>query len=140
VIDQTDQADLSLAHYLGRMVQITELEHVVYEWLERHPIAISPIASMPAFPVGTETLTMDGQEYEEIDLFSLSTYPNAMALPAAAVPITRSEDGLPVAVQVIGRRGREMEVLAVAKKLEAAFGGWMDPDETAAEAATGAAA
>jgi Asp-tRNA(Asn)/Glu-tRNA(Gln) amidotransferase A subunit family amidase len=135
VIGATEEADLGLAHYLGRMVEITELEHIVYEWLERHPIAISPIASMPAFPVGTETLTMDGQEYEEIDLFSLSTYANAMALPAAAVPITRSEEGLPVAVQVIGRRGREMEVLAVAKKLEAAFGGWMDPDRTAAQAA-----
>jgi Asp-tRNA(Asn)/Glu-tRNA(Gln) amidotransferase A subunit family amidase len=139
VIGATEEADLGLAHYLGRMVQVTELEHVVYEWLERHPIAISPIASLPAFPVGTETLTIDGQEYEEIDLFSLSTYVNAMALPAAAVPITRSEDGLPVAVQVIGRRGREMEVLAVAKKLERAFGGWMDPDATAAEAAGAAA-
>jgi Asp-tRNA(Asn)/Glu-tRNA(Gln) amidotransferase A subunit family amidase len=89
---------------------------------------------MPAFPVGTETLTIDGTEYDEIDFFSLSTYVNAMALPAAAVPITRSEEGLPVAVQVIGRRGHEMQVLAVAKKLEAAFGGWMDPDEKAAEA------
>ena len=136
VIGATDEADLGLAHYLGRMVQITELEHVVYEWLERHPIAISPIASIPAFPVGTETLTIDGQEYEEIDLFSLSTYVNAMALPAAAVPVTRTDEGLPVGVQVIGRRGREMEVLAVAKKLERAFGGWMDPDVTAAEAAT----
>jgi len=139
VIGRTDEADLGLAHYLGRMVEITELEHVVYEWLERHPIAISPVASLPAFPVGTETLTIDGQEYEEIDLFSLSTYVNAMALPAAAVPITRSDGGLPVAVQVIGRRGHEMEVLAVAKKLERAFGGWMDPDETAAEAAGAAA-
>jgi Asp-tRNA(Asn)/Glu-tRNA(Gln) amidotransferase A subunit family amidase len=139
VIGRTDEANLGLAHYLGRMVEITELEHVVYEWLERHPIAISPVASLPAFPVGTETLTIDGQEYEEIDLFSLSTYVNAMALPAAAVPITRSDGGLPVAVQVIGRRGHEMEVLAVAKKLERAFGGWMDPDETAAEAAGAAA-
>jgi amidase len=135
VIGETDQADLGLAHYLGRMVQVTELEHVVYAWLERYPIAISPIASLPAFPLGTETLTIDGREYEEIDLFSLSTYVNAMALPAAAVPITHSGEGLPVAVQVIGRRGREMEVLAVARKLEAAFGGWMDPDEAAAEAA-----
>jgi Asp-tRNA(Asn)/Glu-tRNA(Gln) amidotransferase A subunit family amidase len=139
VLGRAAEADLGLAHYLGRMVEVTELEHVVYEWLERHPIAISPIASMPAFPVGTETLTIDGQEYEEIDLFSLSTYANAIALPAAAVPITRSEDGLPVAVQVIGRRGREMEVLAMAKKLERAFGGWMDPDATAAEAAGTAA-
>jgi Asp-tRNA(Asn)/Glu-tRNA(Gln) amidotransferase A subunit family amidase len=134
VIGETESADLGLAHYLGQMVRVTELEHVVYEWLERHPIAISPVASLPAFPVGTEVLTIEGAEYQEIDLFSLSTYANAMALPAAAVPITRSDEGLPVAVQVIGRRGRELEVLAVARKLEEAFGGWLDPDVTAAKA------
>jgi Asp-tRNA(Asn)/Glu-tRNA(Gln) amidotransferase A subunit family amidase len=132
---RTADADLSLAHYLGRMVQITELQHAVYAWLERHPIAISPVAALPAFPLGSETLTVEGDEYDVIDLFSLSTYVNAMALPAAAVPVTRSADGLPVAVQVIGRQGREMEVLAVAKELEQAFGGWMDPDETAAQTA-----
>lgn len=136
LLARTSEPDLSLAHYLGRMVEITELQHVVYEWLERHPIAISPIAALPAFPVGTETLNVDGQAYDEIDFFSLSTYVNAMALPAAAVPITRSEDGLPVGVQVIGRRGREMQVLAIARKLEAAFGGWIDPEEAAAAAAT----
>ena len=32
-------------------------------------------------------LEIDGQEYEEIDLFSMSTYVNAMSLPAAAVPV-----------------------------------------------------
>jgi Asp-tRNA(Asn)/Glu-tRNA(Gln) amidotransferase A subunit family amidase len=131
LLERTSEPDSSLAHYLGRMVEVTELQHVVYEWLERHPIAISPVAALPAFPVGTETLTVDGQEYDEIDFFSLSTFVNAMALPAAAVPVTRSSDGLPVAVQVIGRRGREMQVLAVARQLEAAFGGWLDPDVSA---------
>jgi Asp-tRNA(Asn)/Glu-tRNA(Gln) amidotransferase A subunit family amidase len=135
LLEQTAEADLTLAHYLRRMVEVTELQHTVYAWLERHPIAISPVAALPAFALGTETLRVGGEDYEEIDFFSLSTYVNAMALPAAAVPITRSEDGLPVAVQVIGRRGREMQVLAVARKLEAAFGGWMDPDESAARAA-----
>jgi Asp-tRNA(Asn)/Glu-tRNA(Gln) amidotransferase A subunit family amidase len=132
LLEGTTEPDQSLAHYLGRMVEITELQHVVYGWLERHPIAISPIAALPAFPVGTETLSVGGQEYGEIDFFSLSTYVNAMALPAAAVPITRSDEGLPVAVQVIGRRGHEMQVLAVARRLEAAFGGWLDPDVAAA--------
>jgi Asp-tRNA(Asn)/Glu-tRNA(Gln) amidotransferase A subunit family amidase len=134
LLERTAGPDLSLAHYLGRMVEITELQHIVYEWLERQPIAISPVAALPAFPIGTETLTVDGREYDEIDFFSLSTYVNAMALPAAAVPVTRTAEGLPVAVQVIGRRGREMQVLAIARKLEAAFGGWIDPDEAAVEA------
>src|SRR5688500_10752243 len=40
----------------------------------------------------------------------------------------RSDAGLPIAVQVIGRRYREMEVLAIAKELEDVFGGWIEPD------------
>ena len=59
---------------------------------------------------------------------TLCTYVNLMGLPAAAVPVKRSAEGLPVGVQVIGRRGHEMEVLAVARELEEAFGGWMDPE------------
>jgi aspartyl-tRNA(Asn)/glutamyl-tRNA(Gln) amidotransferase subunit A len=128
LLERANGVDLSLAHYLGRMVEVTEFQHLVYEWLERHPVAISPIASLPAFPVGTETLAVDGNEFDEIDFFSLSTYVNAMALPAAAVPVARTDGGLPVAVQVIGRRGREMQVLSVARQLEEALGGWIDPD------------
>ena len=60
-----------------------------------------------------------------------------MGLPAAAVPVGRTDDGLPIAVQVIGRRYREMEVLAIAKELEEVFGGWIEPD--LAQAATSGA-
>ncbi len=88
----------------------------------------APCRPRPAFPLGTETLDIEGREYEEVDLFSLSTFVNAMGLPAAAVPVGRTDDGLPIAVQVIGRRYREMEVLAIAKELEEAFGGWIEPD------------
>jgi Asp-tRNA(Asn)/Glu-tRNA(Gln) amidotransferase A subunit family amidase len=140
LLERTVEVDLTLSHYLARMVEITELQHAVYAWLEQYPIAVSPVAALPAFPVGTETLAADGREVEEIDFFSLATYVNAMALPAAAVPVTRTQDGLPVGVQVIGRRGREMQVLAVARKLEEAFGGWMDPDVAAAGARSPTAA
>jgi Asp-tRNA(Asn)/Glu-tRNA(Gln) amidotransferase A subunit family amidase len=64
----------------------------------------------------------------------MSTYVNAISLPAAAVPVGRTPDGLPIGLQVIGRRYREMEVLAIAKELEEGFGGWIEPD--LAQAAT----
>jgi Asp-tRNA(Asn)/Glu-tRNA(Gln) amidotransferase A subunit family amidase len=134
ILERLPEVDASLGGYIGRMIEVDELERQVYAWLEQHPIAVCPIASIPAFPIGTETLTLDGAELEEIDVFTLSTYVNILALPAAAVPVSRSPEGLPVAVQVIGRRGHEMDVLAVAKELEAAFGGWIDPEATAERA------
>jgi Asp-tRNA(Asn)/Glu-tRNA(Gln) amidotransferase A subunit family amidase len=129
------EADTTLAGYVGRLIGVEHLERVVYAWLEEHPIAVCPIASVPAFPIGTEVLTLDGQEIEEIDVFSLATYANVLALPAAAVPVGRSPGGLPVGVQVIGRRDHEMDVLAVASELEEAFGGWIEPGEPAAKIA-----
>jgi Asp-tRNA(Asn)/Glu-tRNA(Gln) amidotransferase A subunit family amidase len=59
---------------------------------------------------------------------TLCTWPTAFGLPAASVPAGRDTDGLPLAVQVIGRRGRDLEVLAVAGRLEQALGGWIDPE------------
>ena len=40
----------------------------------------------------------------------------------------RSADGLPIGVQVIGPRGRDHLVIAAARKLEEAFGGWIEPE------------
>jgi aspartyl-tRNA(Asn)/glutamyl-tRNA(Gln) amidotransferase subunit A len=127
---ETLSADL--ATYAGQLAWRLDLERAACAWLETNHIAVCPIAATPAFPIGTEVLEIDGTEYEEIDLFTMSTYVNAMSLPAAAVPIGRTPDGLPIGVQVIGRRYREMEVLAVAKELETALGGWIRPELTSA--------
>ena len=43
-----------------------------------------------------------------------------LALPAAVVPFGRSEEGLPVGVQVVGRPFHDHEVAAVATLLETA--------------------
>jgi len=119
--------EVDLPTYAAQLAHRLDLERAACAWLETNPIAVCPISVTTAFPIGTEVLEVDGQEYEEIDLFSMSTYVNAMSLPAVAVPVGRSPDGLPIAVQVIGRRYREMEVLAVARELEQALGGWIEP-------------
>ena len=49
---------------------------------------------------------------------------NVLEFPATAVPVAVDRHGLPVAVQVIGRRGDDHLTLAVAGALEGAFGGW----------------
>ncbi|MCB9707339.1 MAG: amidase [Myxococcales bacterium] len=49
---------------------------------------------------------------------------NVLEFPATVVPVGVDEDGLPVAVQVIAKRGNDRLCLGVAKELESAFGGW----------------
>ena len=132
LLRRREELATDLATYAGQLAYRLDLERAAAAWLETNHIAVCPIAATAAFPIGTEVVEVDGQEYEEIDLFSMSTYVNAMSLPAAAVPVGRTPDGLPIAVQVFGRRYREMEVLAVARHLERALGGWIEPDLAAA--------
>ena len=54
--------------------------------------------------------------------------PARSASRRVAVPVARTTAGLPVGVQLIGRRGHERALLALARELESAFGGWLDPD------------
>jgi Asp-tRNA(Asn)/Glu-tRNA(Gln) amidotransferase A subunit family amidase len=44
---------------------------------------------------------------------------NLTGLPALSLPWTRTPDGVPVCIQVVGRRGADWRVLAVAQRLQA---------------------
>jgi aspartyl-tRNA(Asn)/glutamyl-tRNA(Gln) amidotransferase subunit A len=54
--------------------------------------------------------------------FSLGAAGNLCGLPAAAVPIGLAEDGLPAGIELMGRRGEDGTVLAVAAALQDALG------------------
>jgi fatty acid amide hydrolase 2 len=63
---------------------------------------------------------------------------NVLELPSTVMPIGFDDDGLPVAVQVIGRRGNDHVTVAVAAELERAFGGWQRANPTWRTAEAGA--
>jgi aspartyl-tRNA(Asn)/glutamyl-tRNA(Gln) amidotransferase subunit A len=52
---------------------------------------------------------------------------NVAGLPALSLPAGWSEDGLPVAVQLIGRAGSEATLLELAARLDAALRGYAPP-------------
>ena len=87
-----------------------ELEADAAAWFERTPILLAPAASEPAFELDTER--------DVFGLFEHCKLASALRLPAAVVQAGRTAGGLPVGVQVIGRRGQEAEVLAVARAIE----------------------
>ncbi|QQR91160.1 MAG: amidase [Myxococcales bacterium] len=57
---------------------------------------------------------------------------NVLEFPSTVLPICRDEDGLPIAVQVIGPRGADRLCLHVAELLERQFGGWKRAEPTRA--------
>lgn len=59
---------------------------------------------------------------------------NVLELPATQVPLGLNPAGIPLGVQVIGRRGNDHVTIAVARELERAFGGWSPPQRFKASA------
>lgn len=86
------------------------LEAAAAPWLEQIPVLLAPAAAEPAFELDTDR--------DVFGLFDHCKLASALGLPAAVVPVGRTADGLPVGVQVIGRRSCEAEVLAVARAVE----------------------
>jgi aspartyl-tRNA(Asn)/glutamyl-tRNA(Gln) amidotransferase subunit A len=74
----------------------------------------------PAPPVGASQVDIGGRSYPLHTAVTQLTMPfNLSGLPAATVPWTRSRDGVPISLQVIGRRGEDWATLAAAERLQA---------------------
>jgi aspartyl-tRNA(Asn)/glutamyl-tRNA(Gln) amidotransferase subunit A len=104
------------------------LEGEADAWLERHGAALCPVAPDVAPPSRGAFGPVDGEAIRPGGKLTLCTYANALGLPAVSVPVMVGEAGLPVGVQLIGARGHERALLALARELERALGGWLDPD------------
>jgi Asp-tRNA(Asn)/Glu-tRNA(Gln) amidotransferase A subunit family amidase len=62
-----------------------------------------------------------------LDAMAYTQWFNILGNPAAVVPVSKSPEGLPIGVQVIGRPFEEEVVLAVADQIERAVGGYVRP-------------
>ena len=47
--------------------------------------------------------------------------------PVVVVPIGRTNDGLPIGMQIVGKRWREMELLAIAQEINKVVGDFQNP-------------
>jgi Asp-tRNA(Asn)/Glu-tRNA(Gln) amidotransferase A subunit family amidase len=94
--------------------------------MDRYPILLCPVYAVPAFRHGERSWTVEGKKVQYLDASSYSQWFNLLGNPGAVVPMGRSEDGLPIGVQIVGRPWEEERVLAVAAALERA-GGWTAP-------------
>jgi Asp-tRNA(Asn)/Glu-tRNA(Gln) amidotransferase A subunit family amidase len=117
--------------YFAASGRLARFEVEADRWLERHPVALSPAAPEVAPPLrGAWSKEIDGIPTRPGGKLTLATYASALGLPAVCVPVMRNPAGLPVGVQLIGRRGGERTLLALASQLEQALGGWLDPDDS----------
>jgi Asp-tRNA(Asn)/Glu-tRNA(Gln) amidotransferase A subunit family amidase len=94
----------------------------IFEQMKKFPVLLSPVAAIPAFRHGERSWQIDGKKVEYLDAWSYCEWFNLLGMPAAAVPISRTAEGLPIGVQVAARPWEEELVLSIAEILEEGSG------------------
>ena len=90
----------------------------IFEQMREYPILLCPVASIPAFRHGERSWSIDGKTVKYLDAWSYCEWFNLLGMPAVAVPVARSLEGLPIGVQIAGKPWAEEIVLSVAEILD----------------------
>jgi Asp-tRNA(Asn)/Glu-tRNA(Gln) amidotransferase A subunit family amidase len=81
-----------------------------------------PVSAIPAFRHGERRWTVEGRTLRYLDAMRFTQWFNLLAAPAAVVPVSQSDEGLPIGVQIAGRPYDDELVLTVAAAVEREFG------------------
>ena len=94
---------------------------------------ICPIMPIPAYPHDhspdqeTRRIDIDGKKYPYTDQLVWPGIATLPGLPATAIPLGLSTEGLPVGVQIVGPWLEDRTSLRLAELIERAFGGFVPP-------------
>lgn len=126
--------------YVGYMSLEARRRRIKDAWAEffcEHDVVLCPPVSVPAFKHDTDRspperrLKINGKKRPYFDVLhwvSLATFAH---LPATVAPVKRTDDGLPVGVQIIGGFLDDHTTLTVARFLEDMTGGFVAPPDFA---------
>ena len=90
--------------------------------MREHPVLLCPVASIPAFRHGERSWTIEGRAVGYLDAVRHTQWFNALAAPAAVIPVGKSPEGLPIGVQIVARPFHDETALGIAAVVDAAFG------------------
>ena len=117
--------------YEAALAQRQAIIAAAEEWLRQVDAWLCPAAPLTAFRhrrTGTP-LPIDGRMESYSGSLALYGCPIAVfGCPVAVVRIGEDGDGLPIGVQIVGRRGADRRVLRIARLIEELRGGFRPPD------------
>ena len=105
---------LSSGYYLKAQKARTLLINEFNRLFEEVDFLVGPVAPTPAFKIGE-----NAHDPVKMYLADVLSVPASLAgLPAVSVPAGKTENGLPVGVQIIGKMESDAKILALAESLE----------------------
>jgi amidase len=114
---------INSVEFLGAYAQLQAFARQLVAFLDPYDALLTPALAERPLPIGTlDTSAPDPMStFTRSGLFTPFTPVfNATGQPAISVPLYQGEDGLPLAVQLVGRPVQEGPLLALAAQLEAA--------------------
>ncbi|MCI0395722.1 MAG: amidase [Chloroflexi bacterium] len=126
---EENQPPATLAQYLAALHRRDQSMIAWEEFFDEWDVLLSPPSMTTAFP-HCETgspLPLDGQEVEYWLVGAHATLFNYTGHPAVVLPYRLDRDGLPLGVQLVGKRWAESRLLAIAKALSAVTGPFQRP-------------
>jgi len=113
---------------LDTWMQRDELRMKIFAQMRDYPLLLCPVASIPAFRHGERSWQVEGKTVRYLDAWSYTEWFNLLGTPAAVVPVGKSPEGLPIAVQIVAHPWEEELVISVAAALEAQCGCYPHPN------------
>jgi Asp-tRNA(Asn)/Glu-tRNA(Gln) amidotransferase A subunit family amidase len=95
--------------------------------MENVSAILMPVCGVPAFAHRQRKWEIDGKSIGIFQAMMPAVLANVFGLPAVTIPVTLSEEGLPVGVQLVGRPYEDELLLDLAVRLEEARGAWSGP-------------
>ncbi len=113
---------LTATELLNAWAELDLMRSETLSAMREYPVLLCPVASIPAFRHGERKWNAEAQTVEYLDAVRYTQWFNALACPAAVVPVGRSPEGLPIGVQIAAMPFEDEIALGVAAVVDAAFG------------------
>ena len=111
----------TLDEYIAGWMERDRLREELLQWMETTPIIVAPVGATPAYPHDTLKVTVRGSTFGTFRAFSYAQTFSVFDLPVVTVPAGKSNEGLPIGVQIAGTPFAEEMVLAAAEIVEKAL-------------------
>lgn len=116
----------TLDEYIAVWMERDRLREELLQWMETTPIVIAPVGATPAYPHDTMKVTVKGETFGTFRAFSYAQTFNLFDLPVVTIPAGKSNEGLPIGVQIAGLPFTEESLLAAAEIVEQALKAGLD--------------
>jgi len=112
----------TLDEYISNWMERDRLREELLNWMQTTTVVLAPVGSTPAFAHDSLRLKVRDREIRTFKAFGYSQAFNVFDLPVVTVPVGKSDEGLPIGIQIVGRPNEERIILKVAQVLETAVG------------------